>query len=805
MLLPQGADAIIAVLGILKAGLAYVPLHPEDPPATLQRCIADCGARCIVTNDGYRGLGTKLVSSDKVLLVDDLDESFDEMQMRTRCVLPDEPAYIYYTSGSTGQPKGVVDSHRNVLHNIMRYTNSLRISADDRLTLLQSMSFSGSVSSLFCALLNGATVYPIDPSACTPLALARWLVDNRITIYHSVPLLFRRIATAGEKFPDIRLVRLEGDRSTSTDIEVFRAHFGPDSVLVNGFGTTETGLVTQHFVSRKTPVDVVIPLGNAVTDMEVTIVDEDRVPLTDGTSGEIAVRSHYLATGYLNQAELTANRFVNNPKTPGLRSYFTGDLGRKRTDGTLEFLSRSGRRVKIRGATVELGDVEAALLAQPIIRDAAVVVSKSGTDDERLIAFCTSNQTTTEQRLRLSIAKSLPAPAMPSRILFVDSLPETKNGKVDVSRIEDQLYQRPPLDAAYTPARSLLQLELIKIWEQVLCIKPIGINDAFLDLGGDSLRAMEMRMLVEDALNIELSPTALMSASTIAELADAIPRESPHLVELKAGKGTPLFYFHGDYHSGGIYCRKLVSALSTAMPFVAVNPVMPKPESAAASIREMAEQHADEILKFRQQGPYFVGGTCAGGLVAFETARALREQGHVVLPIVLFAASAAGTRFRTLQQFTSRFLGFVPTTKPFSARVVRLSRRLHEELQQRDGVRSRAALVLRSAFRVGRRFFSRRDARARFSDQHRMARYFLDLEYEYAPLRFDGNVFLLWPNDEAEPIETATADWQRAANTVSTIPLDATHHDCLTRDVKKLAMALDSIYQQIMSEEITRE
>lgn len=794
--MPQGVEAIAAVLGVLKAGLAYVPLHPASPLTNLRNCVADCGARYIVTHDGLRQLAADLVGVDGVLSIDDLADE----DSQTHIISPDVPAYVYYTSGSTGQPKGVVDSHRNVLHNIMRYTNSLRITTDDRLTLLQSMSFSGSVSSLFCALLNGATICPIDPGAYTPAALARWLVDSRITIYHSVPLLFRRIATAGGEFPDIRLVRLEGDRSTSTDVEVFRTHFDGDSVLVNGLGTTETGLVTQHFISPNSTVDDVVPLGRATADMEVTVVDEDRDPVADGISGEIAVRSRYLAAGYLNQPELTEKRFVDDATTPGLRTYFTGDLGRRRPDGTLEFLGRSGRRVKVRGETLDLAGVEATLLAQPTIRDAVAVVTESGTDSERLIAYCTSDQTTTEQDLRRSLADKMPISAVPSRIFFVDSLPETRNGKVDTSHIVDQLSQRPPLDMPYAPARSMLQLELVQIWEQILCVNPVGINDPFTYLGGDSLQAMEVRMRVEEAFNIELSPATLMSASSIAELADVIPRESPRIVELNAAEGTPLIYFHGDYQSGGIYCRKLVSALPTTMPFVAVNPIMPNTASPAASISEMAEQHAEAILNFFPQGPYLVGGTCAGGLIAFETACVLRERGNVVLPVVLFAASGMGIRFKSLQQFVFRFVGFAPVMKSWAAPLVRLSRRMYEELQQRESVLSRATLILKTIFRASKRFASRRFSKQMNPDQDQMSGYFLDLEYEYVPSPFDGEIFLLWPNDEVDSMERAVADWQQSANAVNAIPLDATHHNCLTRDIQKLATVLDSVYREISNE-----
>src|SRR4030095_2694489 len=256
-------------------------------------------------------------------------------------ISPDAGAYIFYTSGSTGRTKGVLDTHRSVLHNVMRYTNTLHLAADDRLTLLQGPAFSGAVSSLFGALLNGAACFPFDVGREGADRLPTWLAAECITIYHSVPALFRQVAPHGGALPALRLVRLEGDGASPRDLALLQRHFTRDCVLVNGLGATECGLVRQFFFTPAHPLpEGVVPIGEAVEDMEIAVVGEDGRPVPSGAVGEITVRSRYLAAGYWRRPELTAERFSDAGTERGLRVYRTGDAGRWRADGMLEHLGR---------------------------------------------------------------------------------------------------------------------------------------------------------------------------------------------------------------------------------------------------------------------------------------------------------------------------------------------------------------------------------------------------------------------------------------------------------------------------------
>jgi amino acid adenylation domain-containing protein len=534
LLLDQGAPLIAAILGILKAGKLYVALDHTYPQAQLADMLVDAQPGLMITNQQHMALASALwPHHNGVLNLDRLDSSLSTANPALT-IAPDALAYIFYTSGSTGRPKGVVDTHRNVLHNIMRYTNSLRICAEDRLTLLQSCSFSGSVSSLFCALLNGAAVLPFDVRAQGLHTLAAWLRQEGLTIYHSVPSIFRQVATAGEAFPALRLIRLEGDQASWRDIELYQQHFPATCVLVNGLGATECGLVRQFFVEQTTPVTgSVVPIGYAVDDMEILLLDDTGQEVPIGEIGEIAVCSRYLAAGYWGRPDLTAAAFQTDAHDAERRTYHTGDLGRLRPDGCLEHLGRKNFQHKIRGHRVEVADIETALLTHSAIRDAVVVTHAEPPHEARLIAYIvpTTGTAPTVSTLRRHLVERLPEYMLPAVYMVLAALPLDANGKVARRLLPAPKVQRAHLETPYVPPSTPFEEKLAALWADVLQLECVGIHDHFVELGGDSLSATQLLARVLDAFQLTLPLRSLLEATTVAEMAVTLVQYQTNTVD----------------------------------------------------------------------------------------------------------------------------------------------------------------------------------------------------------------------------------------------------------------------------------
>lgn len=535
LLIEQGAPLVAAILGVLKAGGAYIPLETSHPPDYVAGVFEESGAVAILADAAGARLATAAAPAAAVLRIDRTLEANGPANRPGIPVGPDAPAYVYYTSGSTGRPKGVVDTHRNVLHNVMRYTNSLGIDRDDRLTLLQSPSFSGAVSSLFGALLNGAAVFPYDIRRLGATGLGPWVVRERISIYHSVPVLFRLAAAGAEAFPDLRIIRLEGDQMSRRDWDVFRGRFSAGCVLVNGLGATECGLVRQFFIDpAMPPVEGVVPIGYPVEDMDVQVVDGEGRPVAVGDVGTIAVRSRYLAAGYRGRPDLTERAFVEDPAVPGMRTYRTGDLGRLHPDGCLEHLGRNDARRRLRGEWVDLAEVEAALLGAPGVREAAVRVLPGPSEDPRLVAYLVprEGQAPRIAALRAYLSARLLPAAVPSAFVMLARLPLTNNGKLDRDALTAAAV-RPYLDRQPQPAgdgvsRSIVYLRQSAAEVLGLPASVIRNEDVLLDLGLDSLGALLLAHRIRTDLGIGLSMSTIIDSPSLFALAASIEAASEH-------------------------------------------------------------------------------------------------------------------------------------------------------------------------------------------------------------------------------------------------------------------------------------
>jgi len=525
LLFEHDAEVIAAMLGALKAGKPYVPLDPTYPAARLAYILEDSQAALVLTNARNRRAAEDL--SRGVVPVVSVDALGPDLSLERPGVAPspDGPAFILYTSGSTGRPKGVPQTHRNVLHDVMHYTNAAHYCPEDRLVLLSSCSFADSVRTIYAALLNGSGLYPFDVVREGLPALATWLLGQDITVYRSVPTLFRHFVASligGEQFPRLRLIFLAGEPVYRTDVEAYRHHFSSDCIFVNRMGTSEALTFSCYFLDRDTPItDASVPVGYAVPDKEVLLLDEQPDGDTGARTGEVAVRSRYLSPGYWRRPDLTREAFLPDPAGTEARVYRTGDLGRMLPDGCLVHLGRKDFQGKVRGHRIEPGEIETALVGHPAVRDAVVAVRQDRHGDTRLVAYLavTSAPGPTVSDLRRFLADLVPDYMVPAAFVCLDAFPLTPNGKVDRRALPEPGTGRQALDTTFVAPTTAFEQTLAGIWAEVLDLDRVGIHDRFLDLGGNSLLASRVFARIPAAFGVEPSMRELLAASTVAEMA----------------------------------------------------------------------------------------------------------------------------------------------------------------------------------------------------------------------------------------------------------------------------------------------
>jgi amino acid adenylation domain-containing protein len=523
LLFAKGVPLIVAILGVLKAGKIYMPVDPSLPRGRMTYMLDESQTGLIVADnetfsltDGLDQNGQQLINMDELssgLSTEDPDLSLSS----------DALAYLVYTSGSTGQPKGVVDNHRNVLHVSMTQTNEFHICAHDRLTYLGSRG-----GDIYRALLNGAALYPVDIKQEGLAHLAHWLIQEEITIYNSVVSAFRHLCdtlTGDEQFPKLRLLKLIGEPVYGGDVELYKKFFSPDCIFVNSLGTAEGGHLRHYLIDKDTQITgSLVPVGYAVEGSEILILDHDGQEVGYNQIGEITVKSRFLSPGYWRRPDLTQASFLADLGGGGERIYRTGDLGCMLPDGCLVHLGRKDFQVKIRGNRVEVAETETALLALDAVKEAVVVVQEEIPGDARLVAYIvpTSEPAPSISTLRRALAEKLPDYMIPSAFVMMDALPLIGIGKVDRQALPAPGRARPNLPNPIVAPRTPCERELMRIWSGVLKLEEVGIYDNFLELGGDSLLATRIVSRVQDSLQVDVSLRSLMEAPTIADMAVVI-------------------------------------------------------------------------------------------------------------------------------------------------------------------------------------------------------------------------------------------------------------------------------------------
>ena len=521
LLYAHDAAMLAGILGVLKAGGVYVPLDPVYPASRQTAVLADCGAKVLVCEGQFNGLAQEVAGSDCLVISADSVTTWDHPPEIT--IEPDDLAYILYTSGSTGEPKGVMQTHRNVLHHIGTYSNALKLSCRDRLSLLSTYCFDAGVMDIFGALLNGAELYPMDlRSGLGSGDLVDKIASSEITVYHSTPtvyrFLFREESTPKPNLSKTRLVVLGGEEARRSDHRIFRKRFERHAVLINGLGPTESTLIAQFFADSRTRLAAgPLPVGLPVARTELLIINDEGQHA--GISGELAVRSDYVTPGYWNRPDLTEARFIVDPDNSDAKVFRTGDLVRRLPDGNLIFLGRRDSQVKIRGYRVETGEIESAILSEKSVRLAAVDVREKLPDEQYLVAYLEGDIDVPD--LRTQLRKKLPEYLVPTIFMVVDSLPRLPNGKIDRNRLPEPDWSAWVQEEFVAPVTENQRIMAV-FWQQLLDVERVGLGDDFFALGGHSLLATRLISRVREVMGVDMPLVTIFEHVTLSDFSDKV-------------------------------------------------------------------------------------------------------------------------------------------------------------------------------------------------------------------------------------------------------------------------------------------
>ncbi|MEU4447113.1 amino acid adenylation domain-containing protein [Actinosynnema sp. NPDC050801] len=505
--LPRSPDLVAAVLGVWKAGAAYVPLDPGWPDDRLASMLADSGAAVLVT-------GRELPFGGTVLSLADADR-FEPGPVPSPAS-GEDLAYVIYTSGSTGTPKGVEVPHRAVVNLLVSFQRLLALTAEDRLAAVTTLSFDISVLELLLPLTAGAEVLVVPPDVAADGSALRELLSHReVTALQATPATWRLLHAAGG-VPAGVVTRICGGEALPRDLA--DDLLTDNALLWNAYGPTETAVWSSAGLVEPSPAPVVLgpPIGNT----RLYVLGPGLEPVPPGVVGELHIGGAGVARGYHDRPGLTASRFVPDPfaEEPGRRLYATGDLVRHRSDGTLEFLGRADHQVKVRGFRIELGEVEAALLASGEVREAVVLAS-----DDRLVAYVVPGAGVARDglwpRLRARLAERLPDYMLPAAAVVLDAFPLTPNGKTDRKALPAPAWD---VSGERVPPRDAVEEVLADIWVEVLGVPDVGVHDDFFLLGGHSLLAAKVLARVQAAFAVTVPIGRMFAAPTVAGIAAAL-------------------------------------------------------------------------------------------------------------------------------------------------------------------------------------------------------------------------------------------------------------------------------------------
>jgi amino acid adenylation domain-containing protein len=654
ILLPNCADLVPVFLGVLRAGCTAAAIDPSLPAERVRFLLSDSRASAAVTTTGHlTAIATDLTIDLPTVL---LDADVDGHPCGPLDAPGDvhAPATLIYTSGSTGTPKGIAHTHHAWMVATAEDVVRRQTTAADRHSQMFSSSSSTALFTLVIALLTGASIHPYDAGERKLVDFLDWIRTERITELRIAATTFRQVFSAAATptaVASVRTVTVGGEVMHRTDLDLFERWFPVGAHMRLGWASSETLFSSNCYLGHGATVsdDEGLPAGYAYDFAHLEIHDDSGRPVGPNVTGELVVSGPAVATGYWHRADLSDN-FSADPHDPHGNVYRTGDLATLSEDGMLRLAGRKDHMVKIRGHRVELDEVDARLLELQGVRQACAVARRDHNGTDRLVAYLVAEPgpVPSIRTLHTQMARRLPTAMLPSRYVFLDRLPTNPTGKVDRAELPPPFNERPALETPLVAPVSDLEIGLAAIWSEVLGLDEIGLDDDFLLLGGDSLGAAQVFLLIEDSLGWRLPPSLLLESGTVRSLAQQIEvvrheADAP-FVELRSGEpDSPTLVLFAPFGGSVIFFRELLTHLPHSVRVIGV-------QSWTADLAAMRKQSVDDIvdgyLPFlratQPTGPYFLGGFSFGGLLAYQMAARLAAGGEPIGFVALFDTFGPG-------------------------------------------------------------------------------------------------------------------------------------------------------------------
>lgn len=704
----RSIEMLIGVLGVLKAGAAYVPLDPAFPRSRTERILGDTKLPVLLTLT--RHLPAVPVSDARVLCLDgEVDMWQDSPTLTLPLLHANTRAYVIFTSGSTGIPKGVEVTHGSVVNLLSSAQELLQLGEDDRLFAITTLAFDISVLELLLPLACGGTVIIGDKDAAADgLHLMDQLAATRATVLQGTPITFRRLLEAGLKPPPGFKMLCGGEAWTMALADKLLAS---GTRLWNMYGPTETTVWSS--IAEVKRGDTRLVIGPPIANTRFYVMDEDLRPIPAGGQGELLIAGAGVALGYFQNELLTAEKFLPDPNMPGERMYRTGDQVRLLADGSIEFIGRLDQQIKLRGHRIELGEIESSMITCAGVREAVAVLRKDESGEPFLIGFYKAADGMAPLLLRETLARQLPAYMIPRYFARLEAFPLTPNGKTDRRSLATSPWKAisPDLSAA-GETRSPIELEMLPMWRKLFPGETIVSDSDFFELGGDSLLMVMLQSMIRNKFDLRLEAIDISNHFTVSKLAQWVderlagsgseekPTQDPRILPLQTlGSGPPIFIVPQM-----MIFRVLAEELGPEQPVYAIQMMDDDVAEGmgVARMEDLARLYIRLIRKVQPSGPYRLAGWCVWGWMAYEIARVLEAEGETVEFLAVFDALAPGfwEQYSRPRQLLIKMILLFHRTGWFIVRFWRVS--FAEKGQ--DHLRLLRTLTVSIAFALPRRF-----------------------------------------------------------------------------------------------------